>query len=391
MEHGLILTLLSAILVIAVLLRFQLKSEEKFREIVQLSNSIVLIMDQLGKVTFINPFACEFFGFRENEILGQSVIGTIVPPTETTGKDLENMIREIIESSEAYKINMNENMKKSGERAWIVWTNKAVSSGRKRHILCIGADMTKVKEAEDRLKELVEMKSRFVSMASHELRAPLAALKSNVELLSAGAMGSLTTEQQYWMDKMKSYLARLKKIADDILTVEKLDSGKMVFEMHENDLADTIGEVVTMMKDSTDEKKIALVAQPGPTPKLVFDRDRITQVLINLVNNATKFTDQGSITILSRLDGGFVRVEVTDTGCGMPAEEMPRLFGKFEQLKNAHERKAGGTGLGAFDRQGHRRTSRRLDRSPFETERRVHFLFYTPDERPSGPVGCHIG
>jgi signal transduction histidine kinase len=79
---------------------------------------------------------------------------------------------------------------------------------------------------------------------------------------------------------------------------------------------------------------------------LIFDKDRIIQVLINLINNASKFTDQGTIRVDTRREKEFVRVTVSDTGCGMAPGEIPKVFEKFEQLKNARERKTGGTGLG---------------------------------------------
>jgi len=328
--------------------RLKLKADEKYRELVQYSNSIILMMDRGGKVTFLNKFAQDFFGFSEGEIIGKSVIGTIVPKTDTTGRDLEEMIGDVIASSEKYKINVNENMKKTGERVWIIWTNKSVpAGGRRREILCIGNDMTGIKEAEDKLNEAMEMKNNFVSMVSHEIRSPLAAIKGNIDVVADGLAGPLTEQQKYWIDSARNYIARLTRVADDILVVQKFDSGKMVFEMKEDDLKAVISDVAAMMRNVASQKGLELATDvERGIPALIFDRDRVIQVLVNLINNAVKFTDKGHIRVSAGRDKDFVRVSVSDTGCGIPAGEMPRVFEKFGQLSNARARKAGGTGLG---------------------------------------------
>ena len=322
--------------------------EKNYRELVQFSNSIILRMNDQGNVTFFNKFAQEFFGFSEDEILGKSVIGTIVPETETTGKDMHDMISDIITDSENYKTNINENMKKNGERVWVLWTNKSFQADKKhREILCIGSDMTKIKEAEDKLKEAMDMKDRFVSMASHEIRSPLAAIQGAIDLIGDGLLGPLTPDQKHWIGVAKDYIVRLNRISTDILTVQKFEAGKMVFEMSENDINATVSDVIQMMQNTLTQKGLELIADPDASlPKFIFDKDRIIQVLINLINNAGKFTDQGSIRVTTRRQGESVQVSVTDTGCGMSPEEIPKVFEKFEQLKNARERKAGGTGLG---------------------------------------------
>lgn len=345
----LLITTLIILAVVAITALFsQLKAEAQYRELVQYSNSIILRMDNKGRITFLNKFAQDFFGFTESEIIGKSVVGTIVPRQETTGKDLEEMIRDIIDSSEKYKININENMKKTGERVWVIWTNKAFSHGRRgREILCIGNDMTKMKEAEEKLKEAMEMKSRFVSIASHELRSPLAAIKGSVDLMADGLAGPVTEQQKHWLDVVEKEIARLNKVTDDILTVQKFEAGKMEFTIRANDLNAVILEVAAMMKNAESKKGIDIVTDLDRSlTAFMFDRDKIIQVLINLINNAIKFTDKGYIRISTKLEKDLVNVSVADTGCGMPREEMPKVFEKFEQLKNARERKAGGTGLG---------------------------------------------
>jgi PAS domain S-box-containing protein len=128
-------------------------SEAKYRDLVQNANSIILRMDTEGNVTFFNEFAESFFGYSEKEILGKNVVGTIVPETESDGRDLRAMIHDIGRNSERYVNNENENMRKNGERVWIAWTNRPVydEAGKVVEILCIGNDITPRKKAAEAL------------------------------------------------------------------------------------------------------------------------------------------------------------------------------------------------------------------------------------------------
>jgi PAS domain S-box-containing protein len=137
------------------------ESENKYRELVENANSIILRMDTLGNVTFFNEFAQSFFGYTSDEIMGKNVVGTIVPETDSSGKDLGDLIRDIAQNTEKYKNNENENIKKSGERVWISWTNKVIQDkrGKVKEILCIGNDITAHKKSEDALRKS-EMKFR---------------------------------------------------------------------------------------------------------------------------------------------------------------------------------------------------------------------------------------
>jgi PAS domain S-box-containing protein len=128
-------------------------SEVKYRHLVQGATTIILEMDGEGRVAFFNQFAEEFFGFKESEILGRSVIGTIVPQRASSGQDLEAMIAGVIRNPERYRHNENENMRKNGERVWVVWSNQPLydERGEVRKILCVGIDMTEQKKTEEAL------------------------------------------------------------------------------------------------------------------------------------------------------------------------------------------------------------------------------------------------
>ncbi len=140
------------------------ESEKKYRELVENANSIILRMDTRGCVRFFNEFAQSFFGYKEDEIINQNVVGTIVPETDTLGRDLTEMIQDIGQHPERYTTNENENMLRSGERVWVAWTNKPIfdSSGRVTEILCIGNDITELKRTEEALKRERDFTSAVV-------------------------------------------------------------------------------------------------------------------------------------------------------------------------------------------------------------------------------------
>ncbi|MHB8066914.1 MAG: hybrid sensor histidine kinase/response regulator [Desulfobaccales bacterium] len=131
------------------------RSEARYRELVENANSIIMRLDPQGRITFFNEFAQTFFGYAEEEILGQSAVGTIVPPTDSQGRDLAAMMAKLLENPEQYPTGENENLRRQGQRAWVTWTYKAIrdEQGRLTEILGIGNDSTARKQAEEELLE----------------------------------------------------------------------------------------------------------------------------------------------------------------------------------------------------------------------------------------------
>ena len=154
--------------------------EIQYRELVENANSIILRMDMKGNVTYFNRFAQNFFGYRQEEILGKNVVGTIVAPTDSSGRDLKAMIDDMALHPSSYVSNENENVLRNGSRVWITWTNKSIldEDGRVREILCIGNDITRLKEAEEEIvkaKEADRKSTRLNSSHSGESRMPSSA------------------------------------------------------------------------------------------------------------------------------------------------------------------------------------------------------------------------
>lgn len=156
------------------------ESEQKYRELVEHANSIILRWNAEGHITFLNEFGLRFFGYAAEEIFGRHVLGTIVPPSESGGRDLRRLMEEICANPGAFEQNTNENMRRNGERVWIAWTNKVVqdAEGNVVEILSIGTDVTARRQAEEQVRRLHEELQRYadeleqrVAARTEELRA----------------------------------------------------------------------------------------------------------------------------------------------------------------------------------------------------------------------------
>lgn len=202
-------------------------------------------------------------------------------------------------------------------------------------------------EAKSKAEEAMKIKSDFTSTVSHELRTPLTAIRESIAIVLDGSAGAINAEQKDFLNTAKRNVDRLARLINDVLDLQKLGSGKMTFDIRENDINEVINEVRQTMRSLMEQKGLDFILQLDESlPRVKFDRDKIIQVLTNLVNNAIKFTERGSISIVTNRSDNGIQVSVQDTGPGIKKEDIPRLFQQFEQLEKGDNRKTGGTGLG---------------------------------------------
>jgi signal transduction histidine kinase len=208
-------------------------------------------------------------------------------------------------------------------------------------------DITERKEAERKLKEAMDMRSQFISTVSHELRTPLTIVKEDIAIILDGAAGKVKPKQKDILEMAQRNIDRLARLINDVLDFQKLQSGRAKFNMLENNINSIIESVYNTMAATVKKKGVELrLALDNSLPRTIFDSDKMIQVLTNLVSNAMKFTEKGSITIATHRIENAIRVSVVDTGCGIKQEDLPKLFQQFQQLGSGGNRKTGGTGLG---------------------------------------------
>ena len=203
--------------------------------------------------------------------------------------------------------------------------------------------------ANERLKELDKMKSDFVSNVSHELRTPLTGIKGSVDIMLRGAVGQLSERQTRYLSRIKSNTDRLARLIKDLLDLSRIEARRIDFRPSHVPLVPLVKEVLESLRPVAEEKKINLeVASPDYDITAWADRDKITQVLINLIDNAVKFTlPQGKVTVTVDRDGAEgIEISVLDTGPGIPPEERNKIFDEFYQITQPGKGKTKGTGLG---------------------------------------------
>lgn len=200
---------------------------------------------------------------------------------------------------------------------------------------------------ERKMRKELEIKSQFISMVSHELRTPLHTIKEAVDVVLDEAAGAINPEQREFLEIATRNTNRLARFINDVLDFQKADRNDISYAMYENSINQLIKDVQKNMQLRADEKKIELKVDLDETiPFSVFDWDKMTQVLTNLVDNAVKFTQKGSVEIKTKLEGSQIKVSVTDTGRGIAEEDMGKLFSPFEQIRGVTTKKQEGTGLG---------------------------------------------
>lgn len=198
------------------------------------------------------------------------------------------------------------------------------------------------------LKRLDRMKSEFVSTVSHELRTPLTSIRGSLGILAGGVAGPLSDKVRSFIDIAKDNCERLIRLINDILDMEKIESGKMTFQLQVIDLMELIEQTVKANEGYATQHGVRLqIVSPLPGAKVLADSDRLAQVLTNLVSNACKFSPaQASVDIAVSETQGRFRVDIIDHGPGISDTFRERIFQKFSQEDSSDMRQKGGTGLG---------------------------------------------
>jgi len=197
-------------------------------------------------------------------------------------------------------------------------------------------------------KELDRMKSHFVQMVSHELRSPLATVQQQLGVILEGLAGELNEKQQSLLGRSRDKIQSLLELINDLLDVAKIESGHAVQEQVPLNLGEVLNEVAAFLRERAQKQGIALELEIHPhLPLIHADRRCMEEVFTNLVSNAIQYSpDGGRVLLCAKPHGENIEVRVTDTGIGIPAEEIPKIFDKFYRVKHPRTRQIIGTGLG---------------------------------------------
>jgi PAS domain S-box-containing protein len=323
------------------------KEKAYIENLVDNAGDAIISTDVEDRILTWNHGAEVIFGYSKEETVGQSL--TILLPSHRAGE-----LEEIRDKVRLTGVIRNLEVRRIRKDGIIIEASLAVSPIRDKDDNVIGflhlaRDVTEKKRYEQRLKELDKMKSAFVSNVSHELRTPLTAIKASADNMLDRLIGDLNGKQVGYLTRIKSNSDRLARLINDLLDLSTIEAGKIDLRPANLPLITLVKEAAESLRPVAAEKLIDLTVM-SVDPRVIAwaDRDKVIQVLMNLIGNALKFTPtRGKVTIaVAKNSAAWMQISVTDTGPGIPAKEVNKVFGRFYQIGQAGAQKTHGTGLG---------------------------------------------
>lgn len=322
------------------------KKSEFVQVLLDASPAFIVAIGNDGKTLMMNKSLLNALEYTKEEVIGADYLTSFVPEEDRQG--LAVIFKDITSAGKSM-VNENNIISKSGRKFLVQWHGKSVKNddGSADLFVGVGIDITESKKAEKAQLDLIKAKSDFTSMITHELRSPLAAIKMGLDLIFDDSTENLTAGQLKILTLSRNAVNRLMRLVSSTLDLQKLSSGSVSLDIQEYNINDLVHEVKSSMLHLTQAKSIyfnlSLDESLSPMP---LDRDKIIQLLVNLVSNAIKFTDKGSITISTQAHENEVIVSVKDEGVGIEEKDIPDVFVPFHQLYNSKKYVKGSTGLG---------------------------------------------
>ncbi len=322
------------------------QSESRFLKLLEATFEGLAIHEN-GVIIEANEGFAQMFGYELSELIGALATDLAIPEHH------ERIMNHILTGyDKPYEV---VGRRRDGTRIHVEMLGQnCVYQGRNARIAAF-RDVTErhrmeatLRAQNEKLKELDRLKNNFISTVSHELRTPLAAIMGYAEFLEDEISGRLNADQQNYVLQISKGARKLRLLVDDLLDVARFDSGSFHLNPRVDDLARTVREIIGTLQPQAQAAKIHLESLLPICPVLlVFDPDRIGQVLLNLLGNALKFTPAGGTIQVRLVAGGHhVGIEVQDSGIGISPENEPKVFQKFYQIDPGSTREKGGAGLG---------------------------------------------
>ena len=315
--------------------------ENRLKAIVEGVMDAIVVIDGAGRVESFNTAAERIFGYSVREIVGQSILGLIPEPYRS---EYAGYLKSYKETGEAHVIGQTREL--VGQRSDGTLFPMELSVSRieiKGQLMFTGI----VRDITERQK-VDRMKNEFVSTVSHELRTPLTSIRGSLGLIAGGAVGDLPPKMRQLIDIAYSNSERLVRLINDILDIEKIESGKIVVNMQTHALMPLIEQAIAANRGYAEQHGVHFVLEQRLDAAMVnVDADRLMQVMANLLSNAAKFSPP-NVPVLIHVYSveDRVRIAVTDSGPGVPESFQDKIFQKFTQADASDTRQKGGTGLG---------------------------------------------
>jgi PAS domain S-box-containing protein len=340
--------------------------------VLQLSRAVensplsIVITDHNGTIEYVNPKFVDLTGYSLSETIGQNP--RILKSGEQSREFYKNLWDTIKKGDEWH--GEFHNKKKNGE---LYWESASISplkgpNGHITHFVAVKENITLRKEQEEKilektreleisnqelenknkqLKQLDQLKDEFVNNVSHELRTPLTIIQGGISLITDGLLGEINEDQKKHLNLTLENIDRLGKIINDLLDISTIENKKLKLYKKIVNMNALAQEVVANFIPQFEKKGLAIQCVfPQERVDVLVDKDKMVQVLVNLIGNAYKFTDKGTIEVSVIKNNNTVECCVKDTGIGIAAQDIPRLFSKFDQIGRKPTEGPPGTGLG---------------------------------------------
>lgn len=295
----------------------------------------VIVFDSDDKAIIANPASSRLLNLPNDEIVGRRIEAVMSNRVSQTNQSLVmDMLRNKAINRPPMKLDWGEKT-----LSMSLAPLQSIEDGSTGTV-AVFRDFT-------REAEIDQMKSDFVSIASHELRTPLTSIKGYLDLVIQGAAGELNNQQQDFLQVAKNNTDRLHELVRDLLDISRIESGKIDLDVQLLSVQETINSAVKSVQNQFEERGLYLkVNLSDNLPQVFADPNRITQILLNLLSNAYKYTPEGGATVFARHTNNAVQIDIADTGLGISEEDQEKLFTRFFRAESAAVRKQSGTGLG---------------------------------------------
>lgn len=310
-------------------------SESRIRAVIENMITGLVLTDERGIVQLVNPAAERIFGYAKEELIGRH-LAMLLPDGQAA--DRRSFLKEARQKARG-RVTEWEGKRKNGTVFPLELSFYEFDTPEGHRLAGNVRDLSERHEVE-------RLKKEFISTVSHELRTPLTSIRGSLRLLTSGAFGPLPPEANEMLAVADRNTVRLIALINDILDLEKLESGRIEMTFASHPLAEILQRAQESVAAFATLQRIPI--NVAPTDLVVqADNDRLVQVLVNLLSNAVKFSASGSeVNVSAHAENGWVEVHVQDHGRGIPAAYLDKVFERFRQVDASDERQKGGTGLG---------------------------------------------
>jgi len=298
----------------------------------------VLVANMEGCLVLWNAASVKMLKSRGFDVAGEPLENYI------DNQAMVDAIKEVLSAKDESFSMVSREIEIEGDLKTVLMANIAPIRDEKGNILGAVSVIRDITQ----LKEIDKIKSQFVSMVAHELRAPLAAIKGWLEIVITGEGGGDEEQQKQWLERARDRSDSLLALVNDLLEINRMEAGKIAQKMESVQVTDIVRKILDFMKPEAEKKSITIVDKlPENLPLIQADKRDMEKLFTNLITNAIKYnTENGSVTIEGEVDGSFVCCRVKDSGIGISPENLDHIFDDFYRADDERVRKITGTGLG---------------------------------------------